>query len=51
MEQEEEISEIETEEIHIQAADCQCEECQQRRSKYVNVFDIDRYVASLNDWD
>lgn len=48
---EEEISEIETETVCIQSENCQCEECQKQKRKYVSVFDIDRYIASLNDWD
>lgn len=37
--------------IHISTPDCTCPACQQSKPKYVSVFDIDRYVASLNDWD
>lgn len=48
---EEEISEIETEIVCIQSENCQCEECQKQKRKYISVFDIDRYVESLNDWD
>lgn len=46
---EEEKSTIET--IHIQSDTCNCSECQEKRSKYVAIFDVDRYIESLNDWD
>ena len=50
---EEEIEEgssaIET--VHIHSNDCNCSECQEKRSKYVALFDVDRYIESLNDWD
>lgn len=46
---EEEKSTIET--IHIQSDNCNCSECQEKRSKYVAIFDVDRYIESLNDWD
>ena len=26
-------------------------ECQEKRSKYVTILDVDRYIESLNDWD
>ena len=46
---EEEKSTIGT--IHIQSDTCNCSECQEKRSKYVAIFDVDRYIESLNDWD
>ena len=46
---EEETSSIET--VHIQSNDCNCSKCQEKRSKYVAIFDVDRYIESLNDWD
>lgn len=50
MEEKEEINDNNTESIHVKTETCTCPECQQKR-KYVSVFDIDQYVASLNDWD
>ncbi len=47
---EEEKSTVE-EPIHIQSENCTCSECQKKRSKYVAIFDVDRYIESLNDWD
>lgn len=46
---EEEKSTIKT--IHFQSKTCNCAECQEKRSKYVTILDIDRYIESLNDWD
>lgn len=46
---EEEQSQGET--IHIQSNTCNCTECQKKRSKYIAILDVDRYVESLNDWD
>lgn len=37
--------------IHIQSNTCNCLACQEKRSKYVMVLDVDRYIESLNDWD
>ncbi len=48
-ENEEEQSNVET--IHIQSSTCNCTECQEKRSKYVTILDVDRYIESLNDWD
>lgn len=48
-ENEEEKSKVET--IHIQSNTCNCAECQEKRSKYVTILDVDRYIDSLNDWD
>ena len=48
-ENEEEQSKVET--IHIQSNTCNCAECQEKRSKYVTILDVDRYIDSLNDWD
>jgi hypothetical protein len=45
----EEKSTVET--VHIQSDTCNCSECQEKRSKYVAIFDVDRYIESLNDWD
>ncbi len=36
---------------HIQSNTCNCAECQGKRSKYVAMLDVDRYIESLNDWD
>lgn len=46
---EEEQSEVET--IHIQSNTCNCSEYQEKRSKYITILDVDRYIESLNDWD
>lgn len=46
---EEEKSTIET--FHIQSDNCNSSECQEKCSKYVAIFDVDRYIESLNDWD
>lgn len=46
---EDELSEVET--IHIQSNTCNCSECQEKRSKYVTLVDVDQYIDSLNDWD
>lgn len=51
MEEEVEDKKLEIETIHIQSNDCNCSECQEKRSKYVAIFDVDRYIESLNDWD
>lgn len=48
-ENEEEQSKVET--IHIQSNTCNCVECQGKRSKYITILDVDRYVESLDDWD
>lgn len=48
-ENEEEQSKVET--VHIQSNTCSCVECQEKRSKYVAILDVDRYIESLNDWD
>lgn len=40
-----------TETVHIQTNTCNCAECQEKRSKYVTILDVDRYIESLNDWD
>ncbi len=40
-----------TETIPIQSNTCNCPECQEKRSKYVAILDVDRYIESLNDWD
>ena len=45
-ENEEEQSKVET--IHIQSNTCNCAECQEKRSKYVTILDVDRYIESLN---
>ena len=37
--------------VHIQSNTCNCTECQEKRSKYVTILDVDRYIESLNDWD
>lgn len=50
MENEEEISEEQPVAVHVDNADCQCQECREKR-KYVTIVDIDRFVASLPDWD
>lgn len=47
---EEEKSTVE-EPIHIQSENCTCSECQKKRSKYVTILDVDKYIESLNDWD
>lgn len=49
-ESEEEKSTIE-ETIHIQSDACNCCEGQRKRSKYVTILDVDRYIEFLNDWD
>jgi len=36
---EEEQSKVET--IHIQSNACNCAECQEKRSKYVTILDVD----------
>lgn len=46
---EEDKSTVET--SHIQSNDCNCRECLEKRSKYITVLDVDRYIESLNDWD
>ena len=46
---EEEESKFET--VHIQSNACNCAECREKRSKYVTILDVDRYIESLNDWD
>lgn len=50
---EEEIEEEKTkiESVHIQSNTCNCVECQEKRSKYVTIIDVDRYIEYLNDWD
>lgn len=50
MEETEETNDKKPESIHVQSDGCTCSECQQKR-KYVSIFDMDQYVASLNDWD
>lgn len=51
MEEEIEQENSESETIHIQSNSCTCAECQEKRSKYITIFDVDRYIESLNDWD
>lgn len=48
-ESEEEQSKVGT--FHIQSNTCNCSECQEKRSKYVTILDVDRYIESLKDWD
>lgn len=48
-ENEEGLSKVEA--IHIQSNTCNCTECQEKRSKYVTILDVDRYIESLNDLD
>lgn len=36
--------------LHIDAEECECVECQNKQ-KYVQIIDVDRYVADLDDWD
>jgi len=51
MEEEIEQKQSTKETIHIQSNICNCPECQEKRSKYVAILDVDRYIESLNDWD
>ena len=51
MEEENEEEQPKVETIHIQSSTCNCAECQEKRSKYIAVLDVDRYIESLNDWD
>ena len=37
--------------IHIQSKDCNCTSCLEKRNKYIQILDVDRYIESLNDWD
>ena len=39
------------ESVHIQSDTCNCCECQEKRSKYITILDVDKYIDSLNDWD
>lgn len=36
--------------LHIDAQECDCEECQNKQ-RYVQIIDVDRYIDDLNDWD
>ena len=51
MEEDNEEEQTKVETIHIQSNTCNCPECQDKRRKYVAIFDVDRYIESLNDWD
>lgn len=51
MEEENEEEQSKVENIHIQSNTCNCVECQEKRSMYITVLDVDRYIESLNDWD
>lgn len=51
MEEENEEEQVNIEPIHIQSNTCNCVECQEKRSKFITVLDVDRYIESLNDWD
>jgi len=51
MEEENEEEQSKVEAIHIQSETCNCSECQGKRSKYIAILDVDRYIDSLNDWD
>lgn len=35
---------------HIVPPECECTECQNKRG-YVQIIDVDSYVANLDDWD
>ncbi len=44
-------SEEENTSLHIEALECNCAECRNRKKHYVQIIDMDRYINALNDWD
>lgn len=50
MEEENEEKQSKVETTHIQSNTCNCAECQEKRSNYVTILDVDPYIESLNDW-
>ncbi len=51
MEEEIEQEQSTTETVRIQSNTCNSPEWQDKRSKYVTILDVDRYIESLNYWD
>lgn len=37
--------------LHIDNSKCDCPECRSGWKHYVQIFDMDRYLNALNDWD
>lgn len=37
--------------LHADSEECLCKECQEKRNRYIQIMDVNRYVNSLNDWD
>lgn len=46
-----EIAEEENSSLHIDSNRCNCQDCKNRKRKYIRILDMDRYVENLNDWD
>lgn len=36
---------------HIESQKCICPDCKNRKKRYIQILDMDRYVEHLNDWD
>ncbi|MDE7421441.1 MAG: hypothetical protein K2N35_14680 [Muribaculaceae bacterium] len=46
-----EITEEESSSSHIDSQECNCLDCKNRKKRYIQILDMERYVEHLNDWD